>query len=104
MGGGGGGAVREVRFIESVFWDGDAITAAHVGVKESAHRTHNRGVIESSVHLGDIAIFRDNYRTPECFFFSKGGVGSVSIVEEGKEVVCLPEGVLMDFFLVEGKE
>ena len=104
MGGGGSGAVREAGLVGSVFRDGNAFAAAHVGAEEPLCRVQDGGVVESSVHLGDIAILRDNDRTPECFFLGESGVGSANIAEEGKGVVCLPEGLLMDFFLVEGKE
>ena len=57
-------------------------------------------MVKGSVHLGDVAIFGDNNRTPECFFLGEGGVSSIDIAEEGEKVMCFPESALVDFFLV----
>ena len=57
-------------------------------------------MVKSSVHLGNVAIFGDNDGPPECFFLGEGGVRSIDIVEEGEKVMCFPESILVDFFLV----
>ena len=57
-------------------------------------------MVKSSVHLGNVAIFGDNDRAPECFFLGEGGVRSIDIGEEGEKVMCFPESALVDFFLV----
>ena len=57
-------------------------------------------MVKGSVHLGAVAIFGDNDGTPECFFLGEGGVRSIDIVEEREKVMCFPESILVDFFLV----
>ena len=57
-------------------------------------------MVKSSVHLGDVAIFGNKDGPPECFFLGESGVRSADIAEEGEKVMCFPESVLVDFFLV----